>query len=193
MRAQAERAWPYGSGMNDLPENVRQWVGRPVVVVEDTITVERESWLTFCSAVGDANALYWSEEAAGPFTHGVIAPPAMLPGWGTQRDWDPTRRESPMRPLELHFMLKEAMHYPHGIVTEVELEWHEPVRAGDSVRTEQVLREIGAEQSTRLGPGRRWTIDVVYRRRDQVLLGIQSLQFLAYRRAPDTAGSDDGR
>lgn len=179
--------------MDELPDNVRQWLGKPVIVVENTITVERESWLTFCCAVNDANPLYWDDASAREYTGCAIAPPAILPSWGTERDWFPGKRGTGTRPLELHFMVKEALGYPHGIVTEVEVEWHEPVRAGDSVRAEQILREVAEEKVTRLGPGRRWTIDVVYRRRDQVLLGLQSLRFLGYRRESNVAGADRER
>ena len=87
-----------------------------------------------------------------------------------------------MRTLELHFRVKDALQMPHGIVTEVDLEFHEPIRAGDSVRAEQVLRDVGAQKMTRLGPGRNWTIDVIYRKQGDALAGIQTLHFLGYRK-----------
>jgi hypothetical protein len=60
--------------------------------------------------------------------------------------------------------------------------YHEPGRARDSVRVEQILRSVSDERATRLGPGRDWTIEVVYRRQDQVLLGLETMSFLGYRR-----------
>ena len=168
--------------MNDLPEVVQGWLGQPVVAVEHVITVERGLWMNFCAAVGDGNPLYWDHAVARHHTGAVIAPPAMLPSWAVEHDWYPGKTGQGLRTLELHFMVKEAIGLPHGIVTEVEFEYHEPVKAGDSVRAEQVLKEVGKERMTRLGPGRNWTIEVVYRRQDGVLLGIQTLRFLAYRK-----------
>lgn len=162
--------------MDDLPEIVGSWLGKVVVTVEHSITVERELWLNFCAAVGDGNPLYWDTEQP-------TAPPAMLASWAVAHDWYPGKPGTGVRPLELHFMLKDAFDLPHGIVTEVEFEFHEPVRAGDRVSAEQWLREVGKERTTRLGPGRNWTIEVVYRRADRTLLGSQRMTFLSYRSA----------
>jgi acyl dehydratase len=165
----------------DLPEIVKAWMGKAVVAVERTVTVEKESWLIFCAAVHDGNPLYWDESFAQHHTGSTIAPPAMLPSWGSQHEWYPGKQGAGIRPMELHFRLKEVLGYSNGIVTSVELEYHEPLRAGDSVRVEQILRKVSEERETRLGPGRNWTIDVVYRRHDRVLLGLQTVEFLGYR------------
>lgn len=167
--------------MSELPALVQGWIGKAVVVVEHTVTVEKESWLTFCAAVQDGNPLYWDEAFAQQHTGSTIAPPAMLPSWASAQEWYPGKQGPGIRPMELHFMIKEALDYPNGIVTSVDIEYHEPVRAGDSVRVEQILREVGDERSTRLGPGRNWMIDVVFRRQDGVLLGVQAMAFIGYR------------
>ena len=170
-----------GRAVSGLPDIVTAWIGNAVVVVERTVTVEKESWLSFCAAVEDGNPLYWDEDAARPYTDGTIAPPAMLPSWGSEQEWYPGKQSGGIRPMELHFMLKDALGYPNGIATSVVLEYHEPLRAGDRVRVEQILRRVGDERPTRLGPGRDWTIEVAYRRQDLVLLGLQTITFLAYR------------
>jgi acyl dehydratase len=167
--------------MSDLPDLVKNWIGKTVVKVDHTVTVERGLWLTFCAAVQDGNPLYWEDAIAQEHTGRVIAPPALLAGWGSELDWYPGKQGHGVRPLELHFMLKEALGLPNGITIGVELEFHEPVHAGDKVQVEQMLRAVGDEKPTRLGIGRKWTIDVVYRRQDQVLLGLQTLEMLAYR------------
>jgi acyl dehydratase len=163
-----------------LPAAIADWIGKPMVVIEHVVTAEAGLWLNFCVAVGDGNPLYWNYAAALPHTGEAIAPPAMLPAWGIAHDWEPDRAGPPMRTLELHFMVKDALVLTHGLVTEVEFIFHEPIRAGDSVRVEQVLREVGPLKPTRLGPGRRWTIDVVYRKPDDGLAGIQTLRMLGY-------------
>ena len=68
--------------VSELPELVRGWIGKAVVVVCDTVTVEKQSWVTFCAAVHDGNALYWDEAFAQQHTGSTIAPPAMLPRLG---------------------------------------------------------------------------------------------------------------
>ena len=166
-----------------LPAKIRDWLGRPMVVLEHVVTAERGLWLNFCVAVGDGCPLYWNYGAAYAITGHVIAPPAMLPSWGIPHDWNPDGSLPRVRTLELHFMVKEVLSLPHGLVTDVELEFHEPIRAGDSVRVEQVLREVGSPKMTRLGPGRNWTIDVFYHKPDAKLAGIQTLRFLGYQAA----------
>ena len=47
-------------------------------------------------------------------------------------------------------------------MTDNTIEFHEPVRMGDVLRTHQVLRSVSDEKTTKLGTGRFWVIDVVY-------------------------------
>lgn len=164
------------------PAQIAAWLGKPVIVIDHVITAEVGLWLNFCVAVGDGNPLYWNYASALETTGEVIAAPAMLPSWGIPHDWTPGASGPPLRTLELHFMVKDALGLPNGLVTEVEFEFHDPIRAGDSLRVEQVLREVSAPRTTRLGPGRNWTIDVVYRKPDDILAGIQTLRFLGYRK-----------
>lgn len=167
--------------MAELPTRVQDWLGRIVVATEETITVERECWLTFCIAVEDANPLYWDEAKALEHTGSTIAPPAMLAAWGVQHEWSPNAGAPALRPLELHFMLKNELGLKHGIVTGVEFEFHEPLHAGERVRVEQSLKSVGHERESRLGSGRDWVIDVSYFRSDGRLAGVQTLGFFAYR------------
>lgn len=167
--------------MNELPERVKSWIGRPLVVA-DVLNVQPALWQNFCAAIEDGNPLYWDADAAREHTGGIIAPPAMLAAWTVEPDWYPGRPATGHRPLEVHFMLKEALGYPYGIVVEAEFEYHEPVRAGDSLRAEQRLLAVGDEKDTRLGRGRDWSIAVTYFRQDGVLVGVQTFRFLGYRK-----------
>lgn len=167
--------------MSELPERVRSWLGQPVVKVDSVLTAEPGLWQNFCAAVEDGNPLYWGEGledvCAGP-----IAPPAMLPSWLIEHEWFPDQPSEKRRTLELHFMLKDALGLPFGVVTEVELEFARPVRAGDKLHAEQILKSVGDEYQTRMGPGRKWVIDVVYRHSNGELAGIQTLHFVSYRK-----------
>ena len=46
--------------MHTLPEQIRGWIGRPVIIIDHVVTVERGLWINFCAAIEDANPLYWS-------------------------------------------------------------------------------------------------------------------------------------
>lgn len=168
--------------MNDLPDKVKDWIGNPVVVVENVLTADAGLWQNYCAAVEDANPLYWGGPEASELTDGAIAPPAMLPSWLVEHEWCPNPSKPKLRTMELHFMLKDALDIPYGVVTEVELEFHQPVRAGDKLHAEQILKEISEEYETRLGTGRRWTIVVNYYHEDGNLAGRQQLGFVAYRK-----------
>jgi hypothetical protein len=163
-----------------LPEPVSRWLGKAVVSIGPFITAEQGLWLNYCVAVEDANPLYW--RGLEGVSDIPLAPPALLPSWVVDHEWHPRPDHKPLRTLELHFMLKDVLGLPFGVVTEVELEFHRPVRAGDRLRAEQVLVEVGEEYKTRMGPGRRWTIAVNYYHLDDALAGVQILRFVSYRK-----------
>tara|TARA_A100000171_G_scaffold53047_2_gene75802 strand:+ start:955 stop:1494 length:540 start_codon:yes stop_codon:yes gene_type:complete len=167
--------------MSAIPHKIQNWIGKPVVTLAPVMTVEQGLWLNYCVAVEDGNPLYWSQpvEVAGMQP---IAPPAMLPSWMIDHAWSPDPEHEPLRTLELHFMLKDELGLPFGVVTRVELEFHEPVRAGDRLRAEQVLLDVSGEYETRMGPGRRWSIAVHYYHQNDALAGVQTLHFVSYRK-----------
>ncbi len=163
-----------------LPESVKRWLGKPVVTIGPFITAEQGLWINYCVAVEDANPLYW--QGLEGVSDQPLAPPTLLPSWVVDHDWQPNPDHKPLRTLELHFMLKDALGLPFGVVTEVELAFHRPVVAGDSLRAEQILVEVGDEYETRMGWGRRWTIAVNYYHLDNALAGVQTLRFVSYRK-----------
>ncbi|MBM7422960.1 hypothetical protein [Spongiibacter marinus] len=163
-----------------LPEQVASWVGKPVICMDPVLVAEQGLWLNYCVAVEDRNQAYW--DAVPGSEAGPIAPPAMLPSWVVDHDWHPDPGRDRKRTLELHFLLKDELELPFGVVVDVELLFFRPVRSGDSLRAEQVLVEIGEQYQTRMGPGRRWTIAVHYYHRDNQLAGIQTLKFVSYRK-----------
>lgn len=168
---------------SDVPERVRSWVGRPVVVETSEVVVERGAWEGFCAAVEDANPLYWDRTVATEISAGLIAPPALLSSWTRPNPWSPLHPEKVPRPLELHFMLKDALQLPLGIVRDTELVFLEPLREGDRVVGKQYLREVSEEVTTHLGTGRNWMIEVTYQREDGVAVGVERIRCFAYRKA----------
>ena len=137
----------------------------------------------WCEAVEDANPLYWEEHVADELTGGWIAPPTMLSVWMRPLQFSPHAPAQPVRPLELHFRLKDAFELPDGIVAANSVAFYEPLRMGDRVTTRQTVRAIGDERTNRLGTGRSWTIDVTYANQRGEVLGVETYEMFGYRSA----------
>lgn len=160
-------------------DEVQAWVGVELDAGAGDIVCEPGYILHWCEATEDANPLYWDPQVAEQLTQGLIAPPAMLSVWMRPLLFNPTREEA-IRPLELHFLLKDATGLDRGIVASNEMVLHDPVRPGDRVRTVQAVRSISPVKTIRLGTGRFWTIDVTYTAQDGRLLGVESYDFFCY-------------
>lgn len=161
--------------------DVRSWVGRTLDAGPGDVVVDRGHIQHWCEAVENANPLFWDDRVADELTGGPIAPPTMLSVWMRPLTWKPG--EGPMvRPLDLHFQLKEAFDLPEGIVAANEIEFHAPARPGDRISTTQSVREIGEVKENRLGTGRNWTIDVTYTNQRDEVVGIESYTMFSYRR-----------
>ena len=148
--------------MLELPQQIRDWIGKVVVIDEAEVAVDQSQIENFCSAVEDGNPVYWEEG---------ISPPGMLSAYNRPHPWTPSRGDKPVnRPLELHFRVKDLLELPRGVVAEQVYEFGVPVRVGDRLRAEQSLREVSELKTNKLGTGRNWTIDVTYKnQRDEVV------------------------
>ena len=85
----------------------------------------------------------------------------MLPSWSASNEWEPNQKDR-NRPMELHFLLKEALNLELGIVAGIKFKYFEPVRSGDKITSEQKLMSVSELMETKLGLGRKWNIDVIY-------------------------------
>ena len=159
--------------------DVEDWVGFELDAGPGDVVAERGHVLHWCEAVEDANPLFWDEEMARQLTDGWIAPPTMLSVWMRPLLFNPRRGEI-VRPLELHFRLKDAFGLPEGIVGANEIEFGAPVRMGDVVSTRQRVREISDVKTNRLGTGRSWTIDVISTNQRDEVVGIESYEMFSY-------------
>lgn len=166
--------------METLPQKVQDWLGRSVVLVQDVMIVQSGLWENFCSAVQDGNPLYWEESVAREIIGERIAPPAMTPSWAIDHRWRPNDRAPPLRTLELHFMMRDALNLPFGIVKSVEYIFHEPVRDGARVSARQILESVGELRANKLGRGRDWTIRVEYLSGEADMLCVQKLNCFGY-------------
>ncbi len=169
-----------GDAMSDLPDEVRSWIGQVRYEEESEVPVEPGSIATSCASVQNGNPLFWDEKVAQALTGGAIAPPTLLSAWFRPHYWAPGRSE-PRQPLQVHFDLKEKLALPEAVMTDNEMVFGEPVRAGDRLRTRQILRSVSDLKTTKLGRGRFWVIDVEYLNQRGEWVGRESYTGFGYR------------
>ena len=143
---------------SDLPKEILKLIGMTYCTDLSPITVQKGLWQNFCSAIEDGNPLYWDITKTSKYSESLISHPALLPSWAHDFQWHPEREI--IHPMQLHFHIKDVLNLPLGIVTEVEIEFYEPVKDGDEISSEQKLLTISYCFDTKLGNGRYWEIDV---------------------------------
>ena len=166
---------------DDLPADVAALIGKVQYPEPGEFAVERGYIWTSCASVENGNPLFWDDEVADAVTGGPIAPPSMLSVWFRPHNWSPGRTE-PAVPLQVHFDLKERFGLPEAVMTDNTIVFHEPVRPGDVLRTQQVLRSVSGLKTTKLGTGRFWVIDVEYVNQRDEVVGVESYTGFGYRR-----------
>ncbi len=160
-------------------DEVAQWVGVTLDAGFGEIEAEQGYVTHWMEATENDNPIYWSPEVAEVIVGHRIAPPTMLSVWMRPLMHKPGREEF-LRPLELHFRLKDALALPKGIVASNDITFGEPVRLGDRVRTVQSVRSISPVKTISLGTGRFWTIDVTYTNQREEVVGVESYDFFCY-------------
>jgi len=165
---------------SNLPVEVQELIGKTAIKDISPLKVETGLWQNFCSSIKDSNSLYWDKSEATIHTGDLISHPALLPSWVHDFEWHPERERK--QPMELHFMIKDLLSLPLGIVTEVEIEFYDPVKNGDNISSEQKLISVSDIVDTNLGKGRYWIIEVKYLNQLDILVGKQNIQFLGYKK-----------
>ena len=69
-----------------------------------------------------------------------------------------------------------------AVMTENEIVFGVPVRPGDRLRTQQVLRSVSDPKTTKLGTGRFWVIEVQYLNQHDEIVGTESYTGFGYGR-----------
>ena len=131
-----------------LPEEVTKFIGKrgEAIVFE----VEKEPIRRFADAVGDPNPLYWDEEYAKNSRYGsIIAPPGFI-----SSPWF-SRPKSSELSADLRMQLRPALEKsgftrPGGLDAGIEYEFFQPVRAGDTITTFSIIKDI-VEREGRTG------------------------------------------
>ena len=172
--------------VDELPAEVRSWIGQKRYEQEGEFDVERGYVFTSCASVQNGNPLFWDEKVANELTDGWIAPPSMLSVWFRKHHWAPGRTDS-TQALQVHFDLKQALDLPEAVMTDNTIVFGAPVRPGDRLRTWQVLRSISEPKVTKLGTGRFWVIDVEYQNQRGEWVGTETYTGFGYRKAARSA------
>ena len=166
---------------DDLPEEVKSWIGQVRYEEETEFEVERGYIFTTCSSVENGNPLYWDDEVASELTEGPTAPPTMLSVWFRPHHWAPGRTKE-AQPLQVHFDLKESLGLPEAVMTDNTIVFGEPVRPGDKLTTCQILHSVSPLKQTKLGTGRFWEIEVRYTNQRGELVGTELYTGYGYKR-----------
>ena len=162
---------------------VAEWTGKVLDAGPGDVECERGYIVHWVESTENANPLYWDELVARELTGGWVAPPSMLSVWMRPLMFKPNNRHGAgeqIRPLEMHFRLKDAFELPEGIVTANEIVFGVPVRPGDVISTKQTVAEIGDVRTNRLGTGRPWTIDVTYTNQRGEVVAVESYRMFCY-------------
>jgi hypothetical protein len=165
---------------DDLPARVVALIG----VARDRRTAsapaDRRLAQAWCTAVGNANPLFWDDAVARFVTGGPVLPPSTLPAWSRpRREWpgQGTDPDLPAPAVDLPvpgFDLPGWLDLADEVVTETALTFHEPVRPDDVISYASTLRSVSGETSTALGVGRFWVIELDYRNQRDELVGIEA-------------------
>ncbi len=166
---------------DELPQEVKSWIGQVRYEEETEFPVERGYIWTTCSSVEDGNPLFWDDAVAAEVTDGPIAPPAMVSVWFRPHHWAPGRSKQVL-PLQVHFDLKEKCGLPEAAMTDNEIIFYTPVRPGDRLRTRQILHSVSDLKKTKLGLGRFWVIEVQYLNQKDELVAVEMYTGYGYKK-----------
>ena len=137
----------------------------------------------WCETLEDGNPLYLDEAyAKSQGFRSVIAPPgSFMTAFSMQFrwPWPPGGREPAPH---IHYDIKRALGLPVGIISAVEVTFGEPLQVGDRLSVSQCLVSVSAWKKTRLGEGRFWTMDRIYRNQRKELVARERMSALGYGR-----------
>ena len=166
---------------DELPGEVKSWIGQVRYEEQTEFDVERGYIYTSCASVQNGNPVFWDDAVAETLTGGPIAPPTMVSVGCRPHHWAPGRTQEAL-PLSVHFDMKRELDLPEAIITGNELIFGEPVRPGDRLTARQTLVSVSEPKRNKLGLGRYWVIDVVFRNQRDEWVGTDRYDCFGYRR-----------
>jgi acyl dehydratase len=168
-----------------LPTEVRALIGVEQSPIPAAVEVQRSLIDHWIEAYEDTNPLYWDDDyAASSDFGGIVAPPGMLLTWTIPMYWTPETGPVDREAGQIHFKLKRLLGVPIGVVSNTRVEWYAPVKLGDRLSWSETVKDVTPLKTTRLGVGHFWTIDLVVRNQDGVVVGRQLWTAYAYNPHP---------
>jgi acyl dehydratase len=164
-------------------EQASALIGKPMYRETADFPVERSYTYNTLAATGNANPLLWDDAVATELTGAALALPTTLSLWMRPHYWQPGAAGEQVA-LKVHFDLKAIFDLPEAVMTDNTMTLYSPVRIGDVITNQQVLRSISEPKTTKLGTGRFWVIDVEFHNQDGELVGIETYTGFGYRRQP---------
>ena len=124
-----------------LPEEVTKFIGKSMG--KSVFQVEKEPIRRFADSVDDSNPLYWDEEYAKKSRYGsIIAPPGLICApWYSGRPVPWGKRGAVSDEAVARPDLAKAG-YGRVLDGGVEWEFFVPVRAGDTITAESIIKDI---------------------------------------------------
>lgn len=171
----------------ELPDEVRAMLGAAMYPETATFPAERSYGYNTLATTQNANPLLWDDAVAEELTGGPVLPPTTLSLWMRPHYWEPGA-EGEQVALKVHFDLKRIFELPEAVMTDNTIVFHDPVRPGDVISNQQVLRSVSGPKTTKLGSGRFWVIDVEFHNQHGDLVGVESYTGFGYVRG-DAGGA----
>lgn len=154
-------------------EDLKRFVGQ--TVSQSIFEIEKEPIRRFADAVDDLNLLYWDEEYAQNSRYGsIIAPPGfVLEAWYAERPVKWGRKDYPAKGLGRPELVTAFAYsgYVQVVIGDTEVEFFQPVRAGDTIRAESIIKEI-IERKGRSNKTAYLTIETTYTNQKNEVLTI---------------------
>ncbi|NIB42150.1 MaoC family dehydratase [Pseudomaricurvus alkylphenolicus] len=163
-----------------IPDDVQEKIGVPLWASHSGCVVNDTSIKSYCAAARNGSTLFWRDTSGAP-RESAPAPAAMVSVWGRPDMWRPDADE-PQWALQSHFYLKRELGLQDAVIVDSELEIAKPLRIGDLVDSVEIIRSISELKTTRLGTGRFWDIDVVYRNQSGEHVGTETYRAFGYQK-----------
>jgi acyl dehydratase len=164
----------------------QSWIARKTEVIfcEDEVNWPQIKY--FCSAVQDANPIYWDRYEAEKRFGSIISPPGMIMVWSMPQPWRPDgARALPMLAIEVPAPGDTIIN------ASTETEFLKPVRVGDRLNFQEEIVEVSPEKKTRLGVGRFITAMTTYRNQSgEVVARHKNILFRYFTNASENGGGE---
>jgi hypothetical protein len=143
----------------------------------------------WCEALEDGNPLYLDEAfARAQGLPRVVAPPGAIMTALTMPfrwPWPPNGTVGPggREPMpHIHYLVKEALGLPVGIITDIDIEYGERPLIGDRISVSQRLVSVWPWKKTKVGEGHFWTMERTYRNQHEQVLARETMTAFGYGR-----------